>query len=96
MHSDLSRVEEKLDDTIMAFLGQRLRTGLTDFHMGDLVDFVQKRSAVAPDSASRILRSLRLRKLIDYTLLSRSDSLYRIRSIPGHSAAKPREHWRFV
>lgn len=73
------KTHEGLEEAILAFCTQRLAAGSRDFVMSDLVGFIQQsQGAVAPDSPSRILRQLRTRGVLQYELLSRADSRYRI------------------
>jgi hypothetical protein len=46
--------------------------------MADLTAHLNARSLVAPDSAGRILRDLRKRKVLDYRVINRAQSLYEI------------------
>lgn len=69
----LKRVKSKIAPAILEFCRQHL---LAQFHMADLVRFVALACPAAPDSASRILRDLRASGEVEYTVLSRKDSLY--------------------
>ena len=54
------------------------------FHMSDLVKAVQDALGdefVAPDSPSRILRSLRAQGLVHYKVLNRRESLYQVNNV---------------
>jgi hypothetical protein len=78
---NIRRVGMKIGHRIVSFWQGRLASGEPQFFMQDLVDYVQAGFApasVAPDSTSRILRQLRLRGLIDYEVISRSNSHYRL------------------
>lgn len=82
---NLDRVCANIGHRVLAFWELGLRTGNVDFCMQDLVDYVRQAfppSSVAPDSASRILRQLWLAGLLDYTVVSRSRSLYRLLPLP--------------
>lgn len=51
--------------------------GNREFYADDLRNWVNVRAGqCAPGSADRILRDLRKRKLLDYTVLNRAKSLY--------------------
>ena len=51
--------------------------------MEELRQFVEEelQSAVAPDSPGRILRQLRQQKLLNYMIVSRGRSLYRMKPV---------------
>lgn len=59
------------------------------FHMEDLVRYVEVRldEPVAPDSPGRIMRDLRQKGVLNYEVLSRSQSLYKI--IEGTHITRP-------
>lgn len=80
--TNLERVRAKLADAILAFCRQRLERGQAEFHAGELLAFVEARvMGLAPDSPSRILRLLRRERKVDYTVVSRKDSLYRVMQV---------------
>jgi DNA-binding PadR family transcriptional regulator len=73
----LERVCSTIQPLILEFCA-----GRREFHMTELADFVQRRAVfVAPDSASRILRKLRHEGLIQYTVVDRRASRYRIEEV---------------
>jgi hypothetical protein len=73
---ELVRVGDRLDHHVLAFA--RERVGRT-FHLDELRAFVVERAgAVAPESAGRILRSLRARRALSYSLVNRARSEYRV------------------
>lgn len=75
----LNRVARSIGDTIVDFCIARKNVGLPQFHMAELTKYVADDGhEVAPDSAGRVLRSLRQDGLIEYTLKSRRDSLYEL------------------
>ena len=77
----LTRVTCAIGRSVLDFA--RSRVG-QDFHAGDLRAYVTMASGVtAPGSADRVMRDLRQRGLIGYTLISRSKSLYRVDSVVG-------------
>lgn len=62
--------------TVVRFL--RSRVGKT-FRASELLRYCTVlQPDIAPDSPSRIMRDLRLTRLIDYTLVSRQGSQYRV------------------
>ena len=80
---NLDRVSAKIGALVLGFC-QRKREGGT-FHMEDLVQAVQSampENTVAPDSSSRILRILREQNVLDYEVISRKDSFYRVLYVP--------------
>ncbi len=85
---EIERVGNKIEKHILIFALSRIDAGSPCFYMEDLVRFVQNRVGVAPDSASRILRMLRQAKKMDYEVVSRSDSYYRIKKV-GDRVAPP-------
>jgi hypothetical protein len=69
---NLQRVSAKIGAAIIEFV-----RGNPTFHANDLRNYVASSVAgVAPASADRVLRDLRSRRLVDYVVLSRRDSLY--------------------
>lgn len=71
----IGRVRERIAGHVLVYC--RICLGST-FRMEQLAAFVADRGErVAPDSAGRILRDLRQKGAVEYTLLSRRDSLYR-------------------
>lgn len=79
--ANLVRVSNNIADIVTNFCRERLDEGQAEFYMTDLMRYANDRSTVAPDSAGRILRDLRRQKVIDYTVVSRSQSLYRITGV---------------
>ncbi len=72
----LERVSSKIAQHIVTFC--RRRVGST-FRMDELRRYVATRVRnTAPDSPSRILRSLRKKGLVSYRVESRKNSLYRV------------------
>ncbi len=77
--SDLTRVRGTIGKTIVAFCILHFER---TFHVSELREFVEARvGAIAPDSPGRILRDLRRDGVIDYEVVSRSESLYRIKAV---------------
>jgi hypothetical protein len=72
----LERVSSRIGSAIVAFCTARV--GQT-FHADELRTAVTRAcGVVAPGSADRVLRQLRLTNRIQYVVLSRRESLYRI------------------
>lgn len=79
--ANLVRVSNNIADIVTNFCRERLDEGQAEFHMTDLMGYVNDRSTIAPDSAGRILRDLRRQKVIDYTVVNRAQSLYRVTGV---------------
>ena len=78
---NLERVTARIGRVIIAFYSRRMQTVDRTFYMRDLEDIVKEEigdHGVAPDSTSRILRSLRQRGLLRYRVLSRAQSWYEL------------------
>lgn len=78
----LERVSDRIGALVLEFCSSHL--GLR-FFAEELTDYVRGRaeSPVAPDSACRILRALRKAGRLDYVVVSRSQSLYRVTAVVG-------------
>lgn len=75
----LARVGGKIGEVILDFVR---KVGVNnDFSMNELTDFVAKQHPIAPDSAGRILRALRKAGRLDYDVVSRRESKYRVTKI---------------
>jgi hypothetical protein len=82
---NLERVSHKIADAVLFWCQWRLATSNPDFRMADLQAYVCEQIAgVSPDSPSRILRMLRRSGRINYVVVSRSQSLYRL--TPGQGS----------
>jgi hypothetical protein len=82
----IARVSGKIAESVMdALRGWKYLYGNGhEFRMSDLVDAVNERAPsikMAPDSAGRILRMLRQDGQIDYVVVNRAQSLYRLTAI---------------
>lgn len=77
MNEDLQRVKKKLDQHVLDFLAQR-KADDGQFHSIDLVRYCMAQCHCSPESPARIMRALADAGKVRYTLLSRSDSLYRV------------------
>lgn len=72
--AELERVEDRIAPLVLEFT----RTHRV-FRMDDLFDAVRLVAPhIAPDSPSRILRQLRRKRIVNYEVVNRRQSLYRI------------------
>ena len=71
---ELLRVSDRLRDAIYLFFDSH-QVG-EEFYAENLRKFVSDRVQVAPGSADRVMRDMRKRGLINYSVVSRSKSLY--------------------
>jgi hypothetical protein len=81
--ANLARVEASIAGHVLEFcrglLGKsRALSQDATFHMDELTSWVARKGCAAPDSAGRILRLLRQKGLVNYEVVSRSKSLYRV------------------
>lgn len=76
--AQLARVSGALAGAILRFLRARLATGRPEFYANELREYVQGAHDSAPASADRILRALRRAGNVDYVVVNRRDSLYRV------------------
>lgn len=74
----LERVSNRIAPAIFDFCSSHVGQ---EFHMENLVKHIREKLGIAPDSPSRILRSLRQDGVIDYVVVNRKQSLYRIESV---------------
>ena len=79
--ANLERVSNNISQIVADFCRRRFREGRSEFRMTDLTSYVSARSAIAPDSAGRILRDLRKRKVVGYTVVNRAQSLYKLTEV---------------
>lgn len=76
---ELSRVRTRLAESVLTFCRANQQ-----FRLTDLLAFMQGHGDHgAPDSPSRILRDLRQRGKLSYTVVNRRASLYRIDWVQG-------------
>ena len=77
---ELERVSLRIGASILAFYAER---GLESFFRADdLREWVSAEvGPIAPGSADRVMRDLRQKRLINYIVISRSESLYQIKPI---------------
>ena len=71
---ELNRVRSAIKGSILEFLPGAGE----EFHVEALRKYVADRHQVAPASPDRVLRSLRQDGVIDYEVVSRRQSLYRV------------------
>ena len=78
--AQLERVTTGIGYLVLAFCRDRVGQ---EFHMGALLAYVNRNAGgyVAPGSPDRILRALRKGGRVDYEVVSRSESLYRIKAV---------------
>src|SRR5437867_18715 len=68
-----------LTTVIIEFFSQKIASGSVHFRMADLEKFVRKHARnIAAESTGRVLRNAKKSGQLDYVLLSRNDSTYRI------------------
>jgi hypothetical protein len=77
----LQRVSDRIEKLVFSFCAKHV-----EFHMQDLTDWVRAKIQIAPDSAGRILRAMKAKGLVDYEIINRRASLYRIRNIQAQGA----------
>jgi len=82
-----ARVRSRIGKLILIFC-----RGDRTFHMDELRRFVEEmvESRIAPDSPGRILRQLRQEGMLDYTVVSRTGSLYKVEWV-GAKPERPAE-----
>ena len=74
---NLERVRSRIEMSIMEFWGS-LEIG-TEFHVAELNEYINADGITcAPDSPGRIMRLLKHQGDINYTVVSRKESLYRV------------------
>lgn len=81
---NLERVSSRIARSIMTFCRSAFAREGSTFRMDDLLLHVRLSAGiVAPDSPSRILRQLRAQGRLDYEVINRAQSTYRITSLKG-------------
>lgn len=91
--ADRERVARKITWAIIDFMRRRLASGRLNFKADDLRRYAigaVGAQMVAPGSPDRIMRQLRQGGTVDYVLVSRSKSLYRVVFVKPEKAAKRR------
>ena len=75
--AQLARVKASIAPRVLAFFAAK-QVG-DEFHVNDLTRFVwEVFPSVAADSPRRVMAALKAEKLLNYELVSRTDSLYRV------------------
>lgn len=74
---ELARISGAIAGAILGFCRRRLASGESEFHAAELREAVRYVST-APGSADRILRALRQAHQLDYVIVNRRQSLYRV------------------
>ena len=77
---NLARVRSRIASCVLTFCASRLLLCPT-FRMAQLQEYVAAEVSSAPASPDRILRQLRKEGLLDYVVVDRAGSLYRILSV---------------
>lgn len=72
------RVHGNLAPHVLEFVRQRVAAGEMEFHLTELVQYVTAREMCSPNSPARILQLLKESGELNYEVLSRRKSLYRI------------------
>jgi hypothetical protein len=85
-HQERARVRSRIGSLIMEFCVRRKKyadIGGPLFFMEELRRFVEQalEGPIAPDSPGRILRQLRQQRHLNYIVVSRSRSLYRLKPL---------------
>jgi hypothetical protein len=78
---NLERVKLSIGEIVTEFCRARLESGKVEFRISELTSYVLERSTRAPSSPDRILRQLRLDGVVEYEVLNRSQSLYRVMEV---------------
>ncbi len=81
---DLERVKGKLGPVVLKWARHRWQVGTHHFYLKDLVTYVWGTYTgryCSPSSPGRTLQALRLEGWLDYKVLNRSQSFYRLTSI---------------
>lgn len=81
-NSELDRVSSRIQSAVKAFCKTRLQT-VPLFFMRDLARYVSSYPGmkVAPASTDRILRAMRAKGLVNYEVVNRSKSFYKITAV---------------
>jgi hypothetical protein len=76
----LEHVSGQIAQMILGFVRARYRTGQVEFHADELREHIARHTDghTAPASADRILRALRKAGRVQYVVVSRRHSLYRL------------------
>ena len=74
--ANLTRVKTSIGHHVAAFFANRHHGD--EFHVEELTDYVKRQASTAPGSPDRTMRQMRLAGELDYEVVSRSRSLYRV------------------
>ena len=78
-HNLLESVSERISGHVTDFCVNVMNTTSMAFHADELRKYVEEREPrIAPGSPDRILRRLRQKKLLNYVVIDRAKSLYRM------------------
>lgn len=81
---NLERVSSRMERAILDFCRAHLSQEDHTFYADELRKYVIAKTGIAaPASADRILRLLRQRKLLNYRVVSRKESLYEVLWVKG-------------
>ena len=75
--AQLGRVSDRIASVVLDFYQGRVSDN-PEFHMEELLGYVSDHVDVAPDSPGRILRNLRAEKKLNYAVVNRKQSLYKL------------------
>jgi hypothetical protein len=78
-HQHLARVADNIGATVVRFCAARIGATFSASALRYFVTHVHPH--IAPESPGRILRELKKRGIVDYVLVSRAQSLYRVVSV---------------
>lgn len=89
---NLERVSLRIAAAVMQFCRERLGWESKLFHADELRNYVTAATGInAPASADRVLRDLRQKRQLDYEVVSRRESLYKIIWVRPESDGEPPE-----
>jgi len=78
--SELSRVRANIQGHVLAFCGIVKKRDVAEFHAKELHEYVTEHyGEIAPNSAYRILWELKRGDVLDYEIVNRRQSLYRLK-----------------
>lgn len=84
---NLERVHAAIGPIVLRFCADRLLFGGL-FRADELRDYVAESVPTAPASSDRILRQLKQEGAVDYEVVNRRGSLYRVLSVTGKEDAR--------
>ena len=77
----INRVKRKIGQLVTDFVYEVWQRSEKTFYVGELQQYVRARLPAAPASPDRILRQLRREGMLDYEVIDRSASRYRVLSV---------------